>query len=191
MPIKVSPELKTAVLELPEKEKDKLLLRLIRKDKTLIQQLHFQLLEDQIDLEERRERTLKFVNLEIDRIQKQGGAHKYYNPRDLLLDLRSISGIVNQHFLITKDKPGEIDLRLHILIEIFHYANKFFDYANHANEKLLVYITGRIKNVFNAYDKLHEDLQYDYKEKLNEVLEFAYSSALKSYLVDVAIPEEV
>lgn len=191
MPVKVSLELKTAVLDLPEKEKDKLLLRLIRKDKTLIQQLHFQLLEDQADLEERRERTLKFVNLEIDRIQKQKGAHKYYNPRDLLLDLRSISGIVNQHFLITKDKPGEIDLRLHILAEIFRDAKRFFEYANHANEKLLVYITGRIKNVFNSYDKLHEDLQYDYKEKLNEVLEFAYSSALKDYLVDLGIPEEV
>lgn len=191
MRIKVSPELKTAVLELPEKEKDKLLMRLIRKDKTLIQQLHFQLLEDQIDLEERRERTLKFVNLEFDRIQKQGGAHKYYNPRDLLLDLRSISGIVNQHALITKDKPGEIDLRLHILTEVFHNASKFFDYANHANDKLLLYITGRIKNVFNAYDKLHEDLQYDHKDKLNDVLEFAYSSALKSYLIDIAIPEEV
>lgn len=191
MSIKVSPELKNAILELPEKEKDKLLLRLIRKDKTLIQQLHFQLLEGQIDLEERRERAFNFVDLEIDRIQKQEGSHKYYNPRDLLLDLRFMSGIVNQHFLITKDKLGEIDLRLHILAEIFNYTSKFFSYTNHTNEKLLVYITGRIKNIFNAYDKLHEDLQYDYKEKLNKVLGFAYSSALKNHLADLAIPEEV
>src|SRR5690554_2898567 len=188
---KVSPELKNAVLQLPEKEKDKLLLRLIRKDRTLIQQLHFQLLEDQLDLEERRERTLKLVNLEINKVERQLGAHKYYNPRDLLLDLRSMSGIVNQHFLITKDKLGEIELRLHILSLTFHHGGKFFQYANHANEKLLAYIIGRIKNVFNSYDKLHEDLQYDYTEKLNEVLEFAYSSALKNYLLDLAIPQEV
>ena len=90
---KISPELKTAILELPEKEKDKLLLRLIRKDRTLIQQLHFQLLEGPTDLEDRHERTLKLVNLEIDRIEKQLGARKYYNPRDLLLDLRSMSGM--------------------------------------------------------------------------------------------------
>ena len=188
---KVSPELKNAVLQLPEKEKDKLLLRLIRKDRTLIQQLHFQLLEDQLDLEERRERTLKLVNLEINKVERQLGVHKYYNPRDLLLDLRSMSGIVNQHFLITKDKLGEVELRLHILSLTFHHAEKFFQYANHANEKLLAYIIGRIKNVFNSYDKLHEDLQYDYTEKLNEVLEFAYSSALKNYLLDLAIPQEV
>ena len=188
---KVSPELKTAVLQLPEKEKDKLLLRLIRKDKTLIQQLHFQLLEDQIDLEERRERTFKLVNLEIDRMERQLGAHKYYNPRDLLLDLRSMSGLVNQHFLITKDKLGEVELRLHIISMTFHHAGKFFDYANHANDRLLSYCTGRIKNVFTAYDKLHEDLQYDYTEKLNEILEFAYSSALKNYLLELAIPQEV
>ncbi len=188
---KISPELKTAVLQLPEKEKDKILLRLIRKDRTLIQQLHFQLLEDQIDLEERRDRTLKLVNLEIDRIKKQLEAHKYYNPRDLLLDLRGMSGIVNQHFLITKDKTGEIDLRLHILSQTFQYAGKFFEYANHANEKLLTYIIGRIKNVFNTYDKLHEDIQYDYSETLNEVLAFAYSSVLKNYLLELAIPQEV
>jgi hypothetical protein len=188
---KVSPELKNSILQLPEKEKDKLLLRLIRKDRTLIQQLHFQLLEDQIDLEERRERTLKFVNLEIDRMERQLGAHKYYNPRDLLLDLRSMSGIVNQHSLITKDKLGEIELRLHIISLTFHHAGKFFEYANHANEKLLAYCIGRIKNVFASFDKLHEDLQYDYTEKLNEVLGFAYSSALKNDLLELGIPQEV
>lgn len=188
---KVSPELKTSILQLPEKEKDKLLLRLIRKDRTLIQQLHFQLLEDQIDLEERRQRTLKLVNLEIDRMERQLGAHKYYNPRDLLLDLRSMSGIVNQHFLITKDKLGEVELRLHILSMTFRHAGKFFEYANHANEKLLSYCVGRIKNVFTAYEKLHEDLQFDYTEKLNELLEFAYSSALKNYLLELSIPQEV
>lgn len=188
---KISPGLKIAILALPEKEKDKILLRLIRKDKTLIQQLHFQLLEDQLDLEERRERTFKLVKLEIERIERQMGAHKYYYPRDLLLDLRSMSGIVNQHVLITKDKTGELDMRIHILSQTFHYAGKFFDYANHANEKLLAYSVGRIKNIFTAYDKLHEDIQYDYTEKLNEVLAFAYSSALKNYLLELAIPQEL
>lgn len=191
MSIKSSPELKAAILNLPEKERDKLLLRLIRKDLTLIEQLHFQLLEDQIDLEERRERTLKSVNYEITRVKNQLNSLKYYYPRDLLIDLKSMSGFVNQHFLITKDKSGEIDLRLHILSQTFQHIGKFFDHANHANEKLLIYTTGRIKNIFIAYKKLHEDLQYDYKEKINEVLEFSYSSALKNYLLELAIPQEV
>lgn len=188
---KVSPELKTAILELPEKEKDKLLLRLIRKDSTLIQQLHFQLLEDQIDLEERRTRTFKIVNVELDQVEKQLGARKYYHPRDLLLDLRSMSGFVNQHALITKDKMGELELRMHILNRVFQLAGTFFEYSNHANERLLLYIVGRIKNIFTAFEKLHEDLQYDYVEKLNEILAFGHSCALKNPLQELAIPEEL
>lgn len=188
---KVSPELKAEILELPEKEKDKLLLRLIRKDSTLIQQLHFQMLEDEIDLEERRARTLKLVNSELNQVEKQLGARKYYHPRDLLLDLRSMSGFVNQHALITKDKLGDLELRMHILIVTFQQAGTFFEYNNHANERLLVYIAGRIKNIYAAFKKLHEDLQYDYTEKLNEILAFAYSCALKNYLQELAIPEEV
>lgn len=191
MSIKVSPDLKTAILDLPEKEKDKLLLRLIRKDKTLIQQLHFQLLEDQDDLEERRTRALTFLNLEIDRMERQTENLSRYHPQDLMLDLRSMSGIVNHHLLITKDKTGELELRLHILSETFRHAGKFFEYANYGNDRLIVYIIGRIKNVFTTYDKLHEDLQFDYKEKFNELLEFAYTSALKNHLVALAIPREV
>lgn len=188
---KISLELKTAILALPEKEKDKLLLRLIRKDRALIQQLHFQLLEDEIDLEERRERTLRLVNQELSQLERQLDAQKYYNPRHLLLDLRSMSGLVNQHFLITKDKTGELEMRLHIVNETFRIAPNFFNYANHANEKLLLYVIGRIKNIFGSYNKLHEDLQFDYTEKFNEVLGFAYASSLKNYLQELAIPEEL
>ena len=50
MNLKQVPELKNAILDLPSKEKDKLLLRLINKDETLVEHLHFQLLEDENDL---------------------------------------------------------------------------------------------------------------------------------------------
>lgn len=188
---KISPELKNAVLALPEKAKDKLLLRLIRKDKTLIQQLHFQLLEGEIDLEERRERTLRLVNQDLNQLERRLSARISYNPRDLMLILRMISGPVNHHLLITKDKIGELEMRLHIINETFRIAPNFFDYANHANEKLLLYVIGRIKNIFGSYNKLHEDLQFDYTEKFNEALGFAYASSLKNYLQELAIPEEL
>jgi len=191
MLVKISPELKSAILALPEREKEKLLMRLIRKDKTLINQLHFQLLEDEDDLEERRAKTLKHINSEINKIRNQGKKSEYYNPRELLLDLRSMSGFVNEHCLITKDKPGEVEFRLYILSEIFSYAGRVFEYENYANEKLLRYVTGRIKNIFTTYNKLHEDLQYDYKERINEVLKFAHSSAIKNYLKEMEIPKEV
>jgi len=190
MLLKLNQDLKTAILELPEKEKEKLLVRLIRKDKTLINQLHFQLLEDEIDLEERREKTRKHIDTAIKRIRLVID-NRSYHSRQLLIDLKSISGYVNEHFLITKDKPGELEFRLHILLEIFNYADDFFKYSQYDNEKLLKYVTGRIKNVYTTYNKLHEDLQYDYQEKMNAILKFAYSSALKNYLKETGIPQEV
>ena len=49
------PALKQAVLDLTEKEKNQLLIRLINKDQVLIEQLHFRLLEDEMDLIKRYE----------------------------------------------------------------------------------------------------------------------------------------
>lgn len=187
---KVESDLKEAILTLPEKEKDKLLIRLIRKDKPLINQLHFQLLEDEDDLEERREKTLERVNLSIQDI-KTASSKRRFQSRQLLVALRSTSGYVNEHLLITKDKLGEIDLRLHILSEIFDLVGNLFQYENYDNDKLLKYTCGRIKNIYASYEKLHEDLQYDYRSRLNDILEFGYSSALKDYLKEIKIPREV
>src|SRR5690606_3755312 len=121
-------------------EKEKLLIRLIRKDKTLINQLHFQLLEDEIDLEERREKTRALVANELKLIKTKIEGQRYYNQKQLLINLRSLSGHVNEHLLITKDKLGELDLRIFILKEIFKHGRMFFEYENYTNEKLLKYI---------------------------------------------------
>ena len=49
------PELKQAIIDLPDKEKNQLLIRLINKDQILIEHLHFKLLEDDFDLIKRYE----------------------------------------------------------------------------------------------------------------------------------------
>lgn len=188
---KIIPTLKDAILSLPEKEKDKLLLRLIRKDKTLIQQLHYQLLENELDLEDRRKSSFKKLDENIESLGWELKTQKYHQPRRLLTELRALSGIINHHFLITKDKLGELEMRLYILNQVFIHAETHFSYHNHTNEKLLAYVAGRIKNSFLSYQKLHEDLQYDYIDKLNEVLSFAHSSSVDAYLKELNIPKEV
>ena len=42
--MKFDPEFKNAILQLPSKEKDKLLLRLLKRDVILANQLHFELI---------------------------------------------------------------------------------------------------------------------------------------------------
>src|SRR5690606_3138068 len=170
---KIAQVLQEAILGLPQKEKDKLLLRLIRKNKTLINQLHFQLLEDEDDLLARRDGTLAELDGILYLMDTRLGSKRYYTAKDLLKALRALSGIVNQHVLITKDKVGELELRLHILSETFRMAPEYFQETAFGNEKLLQYAAGRIKNLLTSFEKLHEDLQYDYQDAVGEVVQFA------------------
>src|SRR5690554_3014335 len=173
---KIDAVLQEAILALPQKEKDKLLLRLVRKNKTLINQLHFQLLEDESDLLERRNQTLANLDDALALMEARLDAKRYYTAKDLLKALRALSGTINQHVLITKDKAGEIELRVHILQEAFRLAPEYFQETALGNEKLLQYAAGRIKNLLTSFEKLHEDLQYDYQDAVDQVIEFAESS---------------
>ena len=52
----IEQDLEDAIINLPSKEKNKLLIRLINKDKVLVEQLHFKLLEHpEIDLKLRQD----------------------------------------------------------------------------------------------------------------------------------------
>lgn len=170
---KVDAVLQDAILGLPQKEKDKLLMRLIRKNKTLINQLHFQLLEDENDLMMRRDATLAQLDNTLSLVGVRLESKRYYTAKDLLKALRALSGIVNQHVLITKDKVGEVELRLHILSETFRMAPDYFQETAFGNEKLLQYAAGRIRNLLTSFEKLHEDLQFDYQDAVEEVVQFA------------------
>lgn len=170
---KVDAVLQEAILELPQKEKDKLLMRLIRKNRTLINQLHFQLLEDENDLMIRRDAARAELDDRFSLMEVRLESKRYYTAKDLLKALRALSGTVNQHVLITKDKVGEVELRLHILSETFRMAPEYFQETAFGNEKLLQYAAGRIKNVLTSFEKLHEDLQFDYQDAVEEVVRFA------------------
>ncbi|MCA5004182.1 hypothetical protein [Sphingobacterium bovistauri] len=173
-------ELKAAVLNLPPKEKDKLLVRLISKDKMLIKQLHFQLLEDEVDLEERINALRERLN-ELFEPNRSGikNVAMYSHYRALTVLLRQASGMINEHEKVTKDKFSESEFRLLILEAAFeHYPILFQKTYVAAADKLQRYVAARLKTTFNKYDKLHEDLQFDLKESYEKVLAFAEEHGL-------------
>lgn len=180
MKLKDLPNLKLSILDLSTKDKDKLLLRLIAKDDVLVEQLHFQLLENEIDLNER----IKSVFLKIDQLFDE--ASNVINPkninigqRQLLLLQKSQSGLINFHSQITKDKVSEFELRIYLLKESFKRFDFLFDdrmYDSNA-EKLLKYQQGRLKLITKLFEQFHEDLQYEYNEDFIYVTTF-----LKAYI---------
>src|SRR5690606_31652343 len=127
MRVNQQPALKRAILDLPQAEKDKLLVRLINKDQLLIKQLHFQLLEDESDLDERTEEVLgKLLQL----VERTAGyipdVFQSRNADSLMGELKYGSGLINEHAAITKDKMSEVRLRLFLVSQSFARFGQLF-----------------------------------------------------------------
>jgi len=177
-------DLKYAITALPVKEKDKLLLRLIAKDKILTEHLHFKLLEDEADLLERRSALFEEIEDKV-----QGLAN---NAKDTLTVFRVLNGKVSHHYKVTKDVNSELELRIHLLKQIpvdtwdGHYmAFSKFD------ERLVIYFVRTTLSAYKKYLKLHEDLQFDLQADFNVLLSKAYSPKLAYTAEAMGLPQHV
>lgn len=190
MTLNQQPELKEAILNQSEKEKDKLLVRLINKDKKLMEQLHFVLLENEDDLITRIQDKKQELELLFERIEKGVSKKRSnYKHKELTGFLKTASGLVNQHASITKNKESELDLRLLILEESFDtYFNLYKENSvGYKADAHFIYQAARIKAILALYDKLHEDLQYEYKERIATTMKFVHNSILSDYVVSLGI----
>lgn len=158
-----------------------------------MKQLHFQLLEDESDLEDRIETVHQQLARLVDRItghilnENQRG-----HADELMKALKYGSGLVNEHVSITKDKMSELQFRLFLVSQSFAHFDRLFEpHLYGRNDRLLKYQAGRIKYILGKYEKLHEDLQFEFREELNEALAFAYRSGMKPDMEALELPKEV
>lgn len=193
MSVNAYPELKKAILSLPQREKDKLLIRLINKDKLLIKQLHFQLLENEDDLTIRTEELHHLLSRSFERTANY--IHNKPHPRNykrLMAELRTYSGYINEYAYITKHLANEIQLRLLVLNRCFELYPELFQHdPSGGNKKLLAYQANRIKYAWTKFEKLHEDLRFDLSNSMDQALHFAHSCALAPLLLAAGISEKV
>ena len=177
-------DLKIAITDLPVKEKDKLLLRLIAKDKVLTEHLHYKLLEDESDLELRKENIRADIEAQITELKK-------LNVKEALVKVRKMITSVNHFYKVTKDPFGEVELKFFILNIIpLDYKRSLFGYKDFG----FLFATFYVKTVsvtLNKFNKLHEDLQFDLSETINQLLSKIYSSKLASVAAAADLPKEV
>lgn len=181
-------ELKKEILALPPKEKDKLLLRLVAKDKVLTEHLHFLLLEDEGDLKLRIEEIKKTIINTMSELSAQ----KNLNAKDVLANLRKLVKLANHFFKVTKAGFEEAELKLflfnHTIIEFksrisSSYKNYEYLFANYFIKSILI--------TLRKFDKLHEDLQFDLKEDANLLLTKIYSSYMHNVAQNLKLPKQV
>jgi len=176
--------LKSAITDLPPKEKDKLLLRLIAKDKVLTEHLHFKLLEDESDLEDRKEQIKTDVKDQI-------SALKTLNAKEALAIVRKMITSVNHFYKVTKDPLGEVELKIFVLNAIpVEYKRSIFGYRDYLFLFYAYYIK-TVKVTMNKFEKLHEDLQFDLSADFNALLKKIYSSKLAISAEAENLPKEI
>ncbi|HLR01039.1 MAG TPA: hypothetical protein VK102_11770 [Sphingobacterium sp.] len=168
------PELQAAIIAMEPKKKDNLLLRLIRKDKLLVEQLHFRLLEDEKDLLDRVEKLKNQIDDSLydlkDTIQTTFSHNGF---KELNSTVRSLHGRIGHHEKVTRDALSDVDCRVYVLKALFENYPEFFQYTLiKSGAKFQKYILGRIAHLFKKYDKLHEDYQFDFAEDITFIQDF-------------------
>lgn len=165
MRLKLSNELKKAISQLPDKEKDKLLFRLLPKNEDLVRKLEFDLLEGGDTTELRREELKE----QMEKVWQKYPYH-YYSPGYLMMTLRDMSGFITRHVKTTKDKVGEVELNLYMLVQAFDRNEDELLQANpYKMRKFNEYVIKRAQKVLTLLDKLHEDYRLEFQEDLDKL----------------------
>lgn len=165
--VKLTEELKKEIKSLPSKEKDKLLLRLIPKDSKLVDQLFYKLVEEEGTLELRRDDMREYISTRVNLYP-----NKYYSSVYLRLEMRDISGKINYHVAITKDKLGEIEFNLQMLNGLLSKnKSRLQSESKYLAEKLNDYVIKRAIKLVKLINAIHEDYRLEFSEEMEELAE--------------------
>ncbi|RZL46930.1 MAG: hypothetical protein EOP00_13455 [Pedobacter sp.] len=181
-------ELKIEILALPPKEKDKLLLRLVAKDKVLTEHLHFLLLEDESNL---RDRVATIKEHIVDSMQTLKSA-KNNNAKDVLASLRKLAKTVNHNFRVTKATFEDVDLRVFLFNQtVTKFKSGLFSSYKNYEQMFAVYFVKSTLVTLRKFYKLNEDLQYDLKDDMNELLTKIYQDNMANTAKGLDLPEQI
>lgn len=148
-----SKEFKQALSAFSSKEKDKLIFRLLKKDRILSHRLYFELIDPETTDEKRSQMEAKIRDL-VPEVCRRYGKTKY-----LLTQIRKLSGSITEHVKITTDKFGEVSLNLLLVTLVLEAA------PNYGNTyKLHVYLLNKIFRTLVLTQKLDPDYLLELRE---------------------------
>jgi hypothetical protein len=178
-------DLKIEILALPPKEKDKLLLRLVAKDKVLTEHLHFLLLEDESNLSDRVQ-TIK------EQILATNQTSKNVQAKDVLVSLRKLAKLINHFLRVTKANLEDVELRIFLFNNTpAEFKSKLFPSFKNYEELFGNYFIKSTLVTIKKFEKLHEDLQFDLQADLNSLLDKIYNGNMAAIAQDLGLPKQV
>lgn len=158
-----SKEFKQALSEFSAVEKDRLIFRLLKKDKLLSKKLYFELIDPETTDQKRNQME---ENIE----EKVLAASRYIgNPKYYLVLIRKISAEITEHIKITTDKFGEISLHLLLVSKILESNEKLNQQRFDNIYKLYIYLINKIVRALLLIKKTDEDYWMEFDELLQAI----------------------
>jgi hypothetical protein len=158
-----SKEFKAALSNFSPAEKDKLIFRLLKKDKLLSKKLYFESIDPETT-DNKRDTMEEIVEEKVVLASKYISNQKYF-----LSIIRKISAEITEHVKITTDKFGEVSLNLLLINKILDYnedlARQRFDNIY----KLYLYIINKTVKALILTKKLDVDYWMEIDEHLDEL----------------------
>lgn len=157
---------KIAISELSSKEKDKLIHRLLRRDKDLHKKLYFELVSDDT-ADQRRDLVEDEI---VSAMRKYGEKVMHYHY--LYTELRSSSAKIAHHVKICSDKFGDVYLNLILVEETMKILPKYYQkFSAIYLEKVNLYLIVKLFKYVVLTKKLHEDYLVELREVFENISE--------------------
>ena len=195
--MKFDNDFKEAISHLSSKEKDKLILRLLKKDLILANRLHFELINTN-SIDEQRELIEQRI---VERSKIIG--ERFYSMGYLNMDVRYLSGEITEHVKITKDKFGEASLNILLLLETLKNNKHHIERASLGkSRKFCIAVISRCFKILLLIDKLDKDYLIEFEEDLKKLgllignidvlMKIAIHHGLDvNWLISANIPEDI
>ena len=175
------PDLRRALCQLPQREKDQLLARLVAQDAVLTEQLAYRLLEGPDALATRRAALRAQVDDPV------RGFHQ--TPNDLLVILRQLQARLAYHAKITEDVFGEVELSWRLLANVFRHQSAVTERLHGPTQPLLAHLARRTHEALKQTARLHEDYHVELAGTANEVLMALWKSGAAPLARELGLPK--
>ena len=158
-----SKEFKQALSEFSSIEKDRLIFRLLKKDKLLSKKLYFEIIDPETTDQKRDQ-------MEENVTEKLASAARYIgNPKYYLSTIRTISAEITEHVKVTTDKFGEVYLNLFLVDQILENNDSFAQQRFDNAYKLYIYLINKIVRALLLIKKIDEDYWMEFDEILGKI----------------------
>ena len=158
-----SKEFKQALSEFSSIEKDRLIFRLLKKDKLLSKKVYFEIIDPETTDQKRDQ-------MEENVTEKLASAARYIgNPKYYLSTIRTISAEITEHVKVTTDKFGEVYLNLFLVDQILENNDSFAQQRFDNVYKLYIYLINKIVRALLLIKKIDEDYWMEFDEILGKI----------------------